>query len=209
MSSELINYRFWRWLSQREIVPSKEATFLSSHVLVAEGWPHNKGTTVCGTYLNISWMSYLSIIKYYKQNILNLSDISFLKSHKKSLIYLWAKNRIQWHKQLTVDLGLSSNMNYMHDIQHLHNLIMGQLIYLLSIIRIDYSFRFFKTLLGKKLKNMLFIGSWFDYLRIDRNFCSVHEEITSIRLYTPYNLRSSLCKGVYNLIEVISNEPNK
>jgi hypothetical protein len=24
-----------------------------------------------------------------------------------------------------------------------------------------------------------------DYLRIDRNFCSVHEEITSIRLYTP------------------------
>ena len=43
------------------------------------------------------------------------------------------------------------------------------------------------------------------YLRIYRNFCSVHEEITSIRLYTP-------CKGVYNLIEVtfcISNEPNK
>ena len=34
------------------------------------------------------------------------------------------------------------------------------------------------------------------YLRIDRNFCSVHEEIT-------------LRKGVYNLIEVISNEPNK
>jgi hypothetical protein len=25
------------------------------------------------------------------------------------------------------------------------------------------------------------------YLRIDRNFCSVHEEITSIRLYTPCN----------------------
>ena len=24
-----------------------------------------------------------------------------------------------------------------------------------------------------------------DYLRIDRNFCLVHEEITSIRLYTP------------------------
>jgi hypothetical protein len=23
------------------------------------------------------------------------------------------------------------------------------------------------------------------HLRIDRNFCSVHEEITSIRLYTP------------------------
>jgi hypothetical protein len=39
----------------------------------------------------------------------------------------------------------------------------------------------------------------FIYLRIDRNFCLVHEEITSIRLYTP-------CKGVYNLIEVISNE---
>jgi hypothetical protein len=38
-------------------------------------------------------------------------------------------------------------------------------------------------------------------LRIDRNSCSVHEEITSIRLR----------KGVYNLIEVISrsNEPNK
>ena len=40
---------------------------------------------------------------------------------------------------------------------------------------------------------------------IDRNFCSVHEEITSIWLYTPGNLR----KGVYNLIEVISNEQNK
>ena len=44
------------------------------------------------------------------------------------------------------------------------------------------------------------------YIRIDRIFCSVHEEITSIRLYTP---RSGLCKGVYNLNEVISNEPNK
>jgi hypothetical protein len=44
-------------------------------------------------------------------------------------------------------------------------------------------------------------------LRIDRNFFSVHEEITSIRLYTPGN--SGLRKGVYNLIEVISNEPNK
>ena len=41
------------------------------------------------------------------------------------------------------------------------------------------------------------------YLRIDRNFCSIHEEITSITLYTPCN------KGVYNLIEVISNEQNK
>jgi len=27
------------------------------------------------------------------------------------------------------------------------------------------------------------------YLRIDRNVCSVHEEITSIRLYTPCNPR--------------------
>jgi hypothetical protein len=47
------------------------------------------------------------------------------------------------------------------------------------------------------------------YLRIDRNFCSVHEEITPIRLYTQCSLRSGLRKGVYNLIEVISNEPNK
>ena len=47
------------------------------------------------------------------------------------------------------------------------------------------------------------------YLRIDRNFCSVDEEITSIRLYIPYNRRSGLGKCVYNLIEVISNEPNK
>ena len=46
-------------------------------------------------------------------------------------------------------------------------------------------------------------------LRIDRNFCSVHEEITSIRLYTPCNPCSVSRKGVYNLIEVISNEPNK
>ena len=47
------------------------------------------------------------------------------------------------------------------------------------------------------------------YLRIDRKFYSVHEEITSIRLYTPCNPYSGLRKGVYNLIEVISNEPNK
>ena len=47
------------------------------------------------------------------------------------------------------------------------------------------------------------------HLRIDRNFCSVHEEITSVRLYTPCNPRSGIRKGVYNLIEVISNEPNK
>jgi hypothetical protein len=50
---------------------------------------------------------------------------------------------------------------------------------------------------------------FFNHLRIDRNFCSVHEEITSIGLYTPCNSRSGLRKGVYNLIEVISNEPNK
>jgi len=43
---------------------------------------------------------------------------------------------------------------------------------------------------------------------IDRNFCSVHEEVTSIKLYTPGNPRRGLRKGVYNLIEVISNEPN-
>ena len=47
------------------------------------------------------------------------------------------------------------------------------------------------------------------HLRIDCNFCSVHEEITSIRLYIPCNPHSELRKGVYNLIEVISNEPNK
>ena len=34
-------------------------------------------------------------------------------------------------------------------------------------------------------------------------FCSVHEEITSIMLHTP------LHKGMYNLSEDISNEPNK
>ena len=61
-----------------------------------------------------------------------------------------------------------------------------------------------------------------NYLRIDRNFCSVHEEITSMRLYTPCNQPQSGCThrvtryatkrglhAVYNLIEVISNESNK
>ena len=47
------------------------------------------------------------------------------------------------------------------------------------------------------------------YLRIDCNFCLTHEEITSIRLYTPCNPRSGLRKGVYNLIVIISNKPNK
>jgi hypothetical protein len=41
------------------------------------------------------------------------------------------------------------------------------------------------------------------YLIIDRNLCSVHEEITAIRFYTPNNPRSGLRRGVYNLIEVI------
>jgi hypothetical protein len=45
------------------------------------------------------------------------------------------------------------------------------------------------------------------YLRIDRNFCSVHEEITPIRLYTPCNPRSGLGKrkGVDNMIEIAIN----
>ena len=55
------------------------------------------------------------------------------------------------------------------------------------------------------------------FISIDNNktikdwshLCSVHEEITSVRLYTLCNPRSTLRKGVYNLIEVISNEPNK
>jgi hypothetical protein len=50
---------------------------------------------------------------------------------------------------------------------------------------------------------------WKKYLRIDRNFCSVHDEITSLRLYTPGKPRSGLPKGAHNLIEVISNEQNK
>jgi hypothetical protein len=37
-----------------------------------------------------------------------------------------------------------------------------------------------------------------EHLRIDRNFCSVHKEITSIRLYTPCNPRGGLRKCVYN-----------
>jgi hypothetical protein len=45
-------------------------------------------------------------------------------------------------------------------------------------------------------------------LRIDSNFCSIHEEITSISLYTLCNPCSVLSKGVHNLIEVISNEPS-
>ena len=47
------------------------------------------------------------------------------------------------------------------------------------------------------------------YLRIASNFCSVQGEITSVRLYTPGNPRNALRQGEYNLIEVISNEPNK
>ena len=54
----------------------------------------------------------------------------------------------------------------------------------------------------------VYLGDYVKQLRIDRNFCSIHEEITSFRLYTPGNPRSGLRKGVYNLIEVIPNEPN-
>jgi hypothetical protein len=43
------------------------------------------------------------------------------------------------------------------------------------------------------------------YLRIDRNFCSVHEEITSIRLYTPCNPHNGLCKGVYKRMNRTNN----
>jgi hypothetical protein len=45
-------------------------------------------------------------------------------------------------------------------------------------------------------------------LRIDRSFCSIHEEITSIMWYIQCSPRSVLSNGVNNLIEVISNEPN-
>ena len=58
----------------------------------------------------------------------------------------------------------------------------------------------------RKQKNAKFCDISSKQLRIHRNFCSVHEEITSIRLYTPC---SGLRKSVCNLIEVISIEPNK
>jgi hypothetical protein len=53
--------------------------------------------------------------------------------------------------------------------------------------------------------------SWKKHLRIDRNYLFGSFKITSIRLYTPGNPRSAsgLRKGVYNLTEVILNEPNK
>ena len=47
---------------------------------------------------------------------------------------------------------------------------------------------------------LLFMHKKAKQLRIDRNFCSVHEEITLIKLYTPDNI--GLLKGV-------SNESNK
>jgi hypothetical protein len=58
---------------------------------------------------------------------------------------------------------------------------------------------------------VLIFFSFSFYLRIDRNFCSVNEKITSIRLYTPCNKRSRLhkSKGVDNMIDAISNELNK
>jgi hypothetical protein len=50
-------------------------------------------------------------------------------------------------------------------------------------------------------------------LRIDRNFCSVDEEITSIRLYTPCNPRRVLCTTWLRLFriteQIISINPYK
>jgi hypothetical protein len=61
----------------------------------------------------------------------------------------------------------------------------------------------------REITRMIFLYNFRVKLRIDRNFCSVHEEITSNRLFTPCNPHSGLRQGVYNLIEIISNEPNK
>jgi hypothetical protein len=61
------------------------------------------------------------------------------------------------------------------------------------------------------LKNMAFVGISIREVSATEgiDFVAVHEEITSIRLYTPCNSRSRLRKGVYHLIEVISNEPSE
>ena len=48
-----------------------------------------------------------------------------------------------------------------------------------------------------------------NYLRIDLNLFSVHEEINSKMWYTLCNPRSGLRKGVYHNFEFISNEPKK
>ena len=77
----------------------------------------------------------------------------------------------------------------------------------ISPVRIFISGTIFPII--REITPMIFLNNFRVKLRIDRNFCLVHEEITSIRLYTPCNPHSGLRKVVYNLIEVISNEPNK
>jgi hypothetical protein len=76
-------------------------------------------------------------------------------------------------------------------------------------VEISYKRRFIARIKIKQQRSRICSYWNFKHLRIDRNVCSVHEEMTSIRLYTPCNPHSALRKGVYNLIEVISNEPNK
>jgi hypothetical protein len=56
---------------------------------------------------------------------------------------------------------------------------------------------------------MKYVKNKITHLRIDLNFCSVHEEINSKMWYTLRNPQSGLRKGVYHIFKFISNEPNK
>jgi hypothetical protein len=49
---------------------------------------------------------------------------------------------------------------------------------------------FYEKKLLKLFNNLL---NKYNLFAIDRNFCSVHEEITSIRLYTPGNPYARVC----------------
>ena len=49
--------------------------------------------------------------------------------------------------------------------------------------------------------SMPFLRAILLLLRIDRNFCPVHEEITSITLHTPCNPRTQIAINRYKLIQ--------
>jgi hypothetical protein len=151
-------------------------------------------------YTCFDWFKKLRLFSY----VLNLNIDVVLKA-----LYAIV---IRWFSLNEAPLGLFrfiyDYLPYFEKINIFFNIIIKKF----ELIYKDWS-KLFVRFIRNNLHNMFYAVSRIHLimflLRIDRNFCSVHEEITPIRLYTPANPSSGLRKGVYNLIEVISNEPNK
>jgi len=140
---------------------------------IANNWCTNRNTMVLLVRVNTPWCQQ-SYVPYHK-TVVPCQELSVEDS--------------RFHRHLGIPMFPNQDtMDFFYNGEHYIyiNVVYVQMTKTWTIWQAGFKFPF--ILYIAKLFTEQFTNMLLTYLRIDRNFCSVHEEITSIRLYTPYKL---------------------